>query len=118
MVSDMSVVCFLESGELLQVLTSCLGFRSIQSLMETAQKGLRRDMLSHIESTIKGMKCKLKHLRHAKKIKGLGPMPTLKDSEFNMNGTKMTVAKYYETMAKTNAVYKGITVYRLFPCQC
>ena len=110
MVSDMSVVCFLESGELLQILASCLGFRSIQNLMDAARQGLSRDMLSHMESTIKGMKCKLKHLRHAKKVKGLGPMPTHKDSEFDVNGTKMTVAKYYETTAKTNPVYKGMMI--------
>lgn len=107
MVSDMSVVCFLESGDLLQVMASALGYRSIQDLMDVARQGLSKDMLKRFESKIKNMKCKLKHLRHTKKIKGLGAMPTDKASEFDHEGTRMTVAKYYETVAKVKPAYKG-----------
>jgi hypothetical protein len=105
-VADMSVTCFLNSGELLMLMAEALGYRSIGDFMTLAKKGLNPQQIGAIDKVIKGSKCRLKHLGHTKKIRGLGPIPTHKDSAFDVDGVQMNVAQYYEKAAREKLAYR------------
>lgn len=102
LVSDMTVTCFLNGGEMVNLMFQLAGYRTLQEFVTACRspKGLHRDAVNSINEGIKNCKIKLTHIGHWRKSKSLGPASNSKDSEFNHNGTKMTVEKYFQTVYK------------------
>jgi hypothetical protein len=103
-VSDMSVTCFLKSGELLGLMAAALRLRSVGDLVTVK---FTKDVLATLNDFVKNAKCKLKHLGHTKKIVGFGPSATSPESVFDCDGEKITVAQYFERIARVKPAYKG-----------
>ena len=106
-VADMSVTCFLASGDCLMLMANSAGYNTINDFIADARaRRVTKRQWDNVEATLKGSKCRLKHLGHTKKIKGLGPAANEATFEAD-EGAKTTVAAYYEKTAKTKASYKG-----------
>lgn len=107
LVSDMSVSCFLIGGNMLEVMAVAGGFRDQAEMLRSCEqnKGLHPRVAAQITDVLKNAKCRLLHLGHSKKIKELSFLPGDRSTEFNHNGTMVTVAEYYESMVSTNPNY-------------
>ena len=118
-VADMSVTCFLASGDCLMLMANSAGYNTINDFIADAKAQLvTKRQWDNVEATLKGSKCRLKHLGHTKKIKGLGPFANEASFEAD-DGVRTTVAAYYEKMAGTKPSYIGIIcsrTRRLFNC--
>ncbi len=57
-------------------------------------------MTNRINDVIKNVKVKLLHIGHSRKARCLGPPADSPDSKFDYEGKKVTVAQYFEIMAK------------------
>jgi hypothetical protein len=123
LVSDMSVSCFLNGGPLIDVMSTCAGYRSVAEMNDDAlRRGIPPEKLSKLATALKGAKVKLTHLGHFRKIKSFGPPASSTESNFNFNGTVMTVAQYFVVSARVNgSIYKtalpsGKLKYPALPC--
>lgn len=109
LVSDMSVTGFLTSGEMLNVMYMVGGYHNFNALVDDFSRpsnpGLKRK-LDVISDGLKNCKVRLSHLGHKKKARGLGPPANSKESEFDCDGRKVTVADYFVNMAKTKPQYR------------
>ncbi|RYG67439.1 hypothetical protein EON64_07440 [archaeon] len=118
MISEVSVGCFLRGGNLVSVMANVGNYRDeadmirdskglVNSGHQDAAFGLPRSRLSQMESTLKGAKVKLLHLRHNKKFKSFGPAANHPDSSFEYDDEQVTVAEYFERMAKSDPRYSA-----------
>jgi eukaryotic translation initiation factor 2C len=105
LVADMSVNIFLSGGAIIDILKSATNIRNTEDLSR-----LNEWQVKDINKIIKGIKVKLIHLGHSKKVLKLGPCADSKDSEFPYEDEKggkkitkkVTVAEYYEIKRKTD----------------
>lgn len=72
LVVDMSVNCFLASGQLPELMFRAAGYRSFNDFYNDCQKGLRPEVISKINKVIKNCKIKLIHIGHMVKARELG----------------------------------------------
>lgn len=98
LVSDMSVNCFLASGDMPEVMWKAGGFRSFAEFENTCRTGLREDVVNKINRVIKNAKIRLNHINHWRKARELGPPADSPKSTFDCDGKQMTVAQYFEKM--------------------
>lgn len=100
LVSDMTVTCFLNGGEMVNLMFQQAGYRTLQEFVAAcrAPQGLRRNISDAITEGIKNCKIKLTHIGHWRKAKSLGPASNSPDSMFDHNGTRVTVDKYFQTV--------------------
>ena len=99
-VVDMAIGCFVEGGPLLDVIAKLIGYRSIDDMVKATKGQFPEGTRRKIEDVIKNCKCKLTHLGHTKKIKGLGPAANSPASQFIVEGNRSyTVDEYYTYMA-------------------
>jgi len=115
LVCDMSVSCFLNGGEMVNLMWQTAGFRSKQDLVLACNRagGLNPQELARITDAVKNAKVSLRHLGHWRKCKMLGPASNSPASTFDCNGKKMTVSAYFEMMCKD--VAKGANYRRVMP---
>jgi len=100
LVSDMTVTCFLNGGEMVNLMFQQAGYRTLPEFVAACRQGLRRNVIDAITEGIKNCKVKLTHIGHWRKAKCLGPASNSPDSSFVHNGTKMTVEKYFQLVYK------------------
>ena len=107
LVSDLSVSCVLQGGPMLELMASSGGFRDIRDMLDACRRGqgLHGRIVDQINGIVKGCKCRLLHLGHTKKVKGLGPPAGSRETEFVHEGVKKTVAEYFEFMARNHPAY-------------
>ena len=106
--ADMSVSCFLTGGNLINVMWSCALYNNADAMLKDAkERGLSKRSIELINDAIKNLLCRLIHLGHTRKIKCLGPPANSKESTFDCDGVKMTVADYYTNMMKTKSYFGG-----------
>ena len=106
LVADMSVGCFLSGGPMIDVMFQAGQFPSKESMVNCCRQGsMNRNALRDIEEVIKGTRCKVLHLGHSKKIKGLGPAANNNESKFEHEGVMTTVEDYFSHMCKVNTKY-------------
>lgn len=113
MVSEVSVGCFLKGGNLVEVMANVGGFRNVTDMADESRRygergnseGLPSSRLHQMTEVLKGAKVKLVHLGHSKKIKSFGPAANSNECVFEVEGENVTVERYYEMMAITNAKY-------------
>lgn len=110
-VVDMSVNSFLASGPILTVMQGAANYQHAASFQQDAARGFPPKLLAVIEKAIKNAKVRLVHLGHTKKVVGLGPAADSEASKFDMEegGRKkrVTVAEYFEIMARQKANYRN-----------
>jgi eukaryotic translation initiation factor 2C len=114
LVADMTANIFMSGGPIVDVMMKAGGFRNQQDFENACNhpQGLAPYVKKDINSTLKGLKIKLIHIGHSKKAQKLGPPANSPDSAFDYtdetgNTRKITVADYYELMAKTKLEYKN-----------
>jgi hypothetical protein len=100
--ADMTASCFLWGASVIDIMWTVCGFRNAESFLEEvrSKKGLNPRYKGLVLGAIKSAQCRITHLKMSKKIKDLGPAADSKDSAFDMDGTVLTVAKYFEIMRK------------------
>lgn len=79
MISEVSVGCFLKGGNLVDVMANVGGYRNIEDMLDESRRfsrdnsdGLPPSRLQQITEVLKGVRVKLIHLGHGKKIKSFG----------------------------------------------
>lgn len=125
-VADLTVGVFLQGGSLLDIMWKVCGFRSLNDMVDASKKGgFTRQRIDGLTAVVKSVRCKVTHLGHTKKIKGLGPAANSPESEFEQDGVKMTVDKYFALMCNSTdpskaaykiALPKGGLLYPSLPC--
>jgi hypothetical protein len=113
LISDMTVSCFLTGGSLLAFLCASGNFRSEEELANACMRnGGKLPGEGKILNDLKGVKLKIKHLGYSRKFKRFGEAPAnvmtfpWEDKSTNPPTMKLiTVADYYEMMAKTEPGY-------------
>ena len=122
LVTDMVVSVFLAGGDMISLMVASGGYQNVTDLCADAARGIHPGRLRQMNEAIKGAKTKTTHLGHIKKCKGLGPASNSPESEFEFEGTNVTVAKYFEKKAKVSgssyriALPNGALKYPSLPC--
>lgn len=94
--ADMTVSCFLYGGSLIDVMWCAANYRNADAfLKDVREKGINKRSIGLIEDAIKGLMCRIIHLKHTKKIKCLGPPSNSEASSFLMGDKNVTVAEYF-----------------------
>ena len=107
--SDLAVNCFLATGDMPELMFKAAQLRDFNDLINYCRQktGLPQNMIDLINKAISNLKVRLIHIGHSKKVKKLGPAANSPASEFDMDGTKITVSAYFELMAKKDPVYRN-----------
>lgn len=106
LVSDMSVNCFLDSGDMPTILARAANMR-LNDFYTLCKQGLDRRMVDMLNKYIKNAKILVTHLHHWKKAKSIGPTANSQDSSFDYNGTKVTVEEYFAAKAKSDPNFRN-----------
>jgi hypothetical protein len=107
LVSDMCSSVFLSGGPLLNVIAELCGSSDANAWASRAgSQPMRAEDISRINVTLKNTKLKLLHLGYAKKFKSLGPAANHRDSTFEKDNRRMTVAEYFQEMGRTTPLYR------------
>lgn len=107
LVLDSSVNVFLRHGSMIDILMLIGGYNSIEAFLRDCREGIHPKTLENIALAIKNAKVKSVHLGFIRKIVGLGPPADSIDSSFEHEGRRMTVAQYFELMAKSKPNYRN-----------
>lgn len=101
-VADISVNVFLRSDPMIEVMRHAAeASRFIDFYNDCCHpQGIHPRARDAILLAIKGIKAKLTYLNHSKKVIGLGPPVDSPQSAFDMDGRSVTVAQYFEIMAR------------------
>jgi hypothetical protein len=106
LITDMSVNCFLASGQMPDLLYQAGNFRSFNDFLTECKRGsLPGQVVSRLNQAVKNARIRLTHLNHWRKAKSVGPAANHESSSFLYEGKKITVAKYYEIKAKEDPQY-------------
>lgn len=108
LMSEISVSCFLQGGNLLNLMVVIGNFRNIDDMVRAcdSRHGLPQQFINKLEDLLKNCRIKTVHLGHTKKLKGFGPPANHPDCSFKQDdGSMITVADYYEQQCRTNPVY-------------
>jgi hypothetical protein len=106
--SEISVSCFLQGGNLLDLMVVIGNFRSVDDMARSCdpRHGLPQSFINKLEDLLKNCRIKTTHLGHSKKLKGFGPPANHPDCAFKQDdGSMITVADYYEQQCRVNPVY-------------
>eukprot|EP01036_Dinobryon_divergens_P026494 gene26494-35157_t len=109
LVVDMSVNCFLASGDMPELMYKACGYRDFDEFYRdcSSSRGLRPDTIAKISKVVKNAKVKTKHTRFWGKVKDVGPRADDTNSAFDVEGKMMTVAQYFELKGKSSPVIYG-----------
>ena len=123
LVSDMSVTCFLAGGPVIDVMWHCMGYRSLEEMLDESKgKGINKMRLDKLAEMLKGAKVRVTHLGHFRKFKSMGPAANSQGSLFQYLDKKITVADYFVIVSKVaGSIYKkalpqGKLKYPTLPC--
>jgi eukaryotic translation initiation factor 2C len=111
LVCDMTVNVFLSGGSIVNILADLAGYRDAQDMIKDRGKRLSNPaVINQINTDLKNTKLKATHLGYAKKFKGLGPVASSRESEFEVAQPTgpprmMNVADYYRLKARDTPSY-------------
>lgn len=98
---------------MLNLLFQIAGYRDLKSFLDDYKRGLRPSTLTEINNSIKNCKVKVSHLGHWRKCRSLGPSSSSSDSAFLFENKRVTVAQYFELMARDRQkgkLYQSIVI--------
>lgn len=113
LVCDMGVGCFFRKGPVVNILALYLSKKDGSELHNTFQNASPTELnrlLELLDKEFKGIKVRALHDGRMRKIKGFGPSPCSKASEFLFEGKRITVSKFFDiqkSLNKDSAFYKS-----------
>jgi hypothetical protein len=115
LVSDMSVTCFLQGGQMINIMIYAAEFRNKEAFLRECQSpaGLSERAKNRINDVIKNAKIKLIHIGHSRKARELGPPSNHPDSCFDFEGKRVTVAEYFSILCRDKS--RGTSYLKALP---